>query len=151
MKRAVIYVRVSTADQHPETQMLDLITLAKQRGFQIVGEYQDIISGAKAKRPGLDQLMKAARRRQFDVLLVWAFDRIARSTKARGAKRLIELSKERRLTSWRSGRGSQAARCCAAGQERSPTSTGSVASAARSASSTVSSAPASRTAETSSV
>jgi len=80
MKRAVIYVRVSTADQHPETQMLDLITLAKQRGFQIVGEYQDIISGAKAKRPGLDQLMKAARRRQFDVLLVWAFDRIARST-----------------------------------------------------------------------
>ena len=80
MKRAVIYVRVSTADQHPETQMLDLITLAKQRGFEIVGEYQDIISGAKAKRPGLDQLMKAARRRQFDVLLVWAFDRIARST-----------------------------------------------------------------------
>ena len=81
MKRAALYVRVSTLDQHPETQLLDLRTMAQQRGLEIVGEYTDKISGAKAKRPGLDQLMCDARRHRFDVLLVWAFDRIARSTK----------------------------------------------------------------------
>ena len=79
-KRAALYLRVSTSDQTTANQLHDLRTLAAQRGFQIVAEYSDTISGAKAKRPGLDQLMKAAHRRQFDVLLVWAFDRIARST-----------------------------------------------------------------------
>jgi DNA invertase Pin-like site-specific DNA recombinase len=74
-KRAVLYMRVSTADQHPETQLYDLRTLAQQRGFEIVQEYTDTISGAKAKRPGLDQLLADARRRRFDVVLVWAFDR----------------------------------------------------------------------------
>jgi DNA invertase Pin-like site-specific DNA recombinase len=79
MKRAALYMRVSTLDQHPETQLYDLRTLANQRGFQIVQEYTDRISGAKARRPGLDQMMKDARQRQFDVVLVWAGDRIARS------------------------------------------------------------------------
>jgi DNA invertase Pin-like site-specific DNA recombinase len=51
------------------------------RGYEIVGEYTDTISGSKAKRPGLDQLMADARRGQFDVVLVWAFDRMARSVK----------------------------------------------------------------------
>jgi DNA invertase Pin-like site-specific DNA recombinase len=74
-------MRVSTVDQHPETQLHDLRELARQRGFTIVREYTDRISGAKAKRPGLDELMRDARRRQFDVLLVWAFDRLARSTR----------------------------------------------------------------------
>jgi len=50
MKRAVLYARVSTFDQHPETQLLDLRRLAEQRGFGIVHEYIDKISGAKAKR-----------------------------------------------------------------------------------------------------
>ena len=81
MKRAAIYARVSTVDQHSETQILDLRTMAQQRGLEIVGEYTDRISGAKAKRPGLDELLHDARRHRFDVLLVWAFDRIARSTK----------------------------------------------------------------------
>ena len=49
--------------------------------LKIVGEYTDTISGSKAKRPGLDQLMADARRGQFDVVLVWAFDRVARSVK----------------------------------------------------------------------
>jgi DNA invertase Pin-like site-specific DNA recombinase len=80
-KRAVIYCRVSTGDQHLETQLLDLRELAKQRGLEIVREYSDIISGAKAKRPGLDQLMSDARRRRFDVVLVAAFDRIARNVR----------------------------------------------------------------------
>ena len=81
MKRAALYMRVSTVDQHPETQMYDLRQMASQRGYEIVQEYTDMISGAKARRPGLDQLMKDARRGRFDVVLVWASDRIARSVK----------------------------------------------------------------------
>ncbi len=81
MKRAALYMRVSTVDQHPETQLHDLRGLAAQRGFQIVEEYTDRISGAKAKRPGLDQLLADARRGKFDVVLVWAFDRMARSVR----------------------------------------------------------------------
>ncbi|HLJ79791.1 MAG TPA: recombinase family protein [Acidobacteriaceae bacterium] len=81
MKRAALYLRVSTLDQHPETQLLDLRQLAAQRGFEIVAEYTDRISGAKARRPGLDQMMKEARRGRFDVVLVSACDRIARSTR----------------------------------------------------------------------
>ena len=61
MKRAAIYMRVSTVDQHPESQLHDLLQLAQQRGYQLVGEYTDRISGTKAKRPGLDQLMADAR------------------------------------------------------------------------------------------
>jgi DNA invertase Pin-like site-specific DNA recombinase len=81
VKRAALYMRVSTLDQHPETQMYDLRGLAAQRSFQIVQEYTDRISGAKAHRPGLDQMMHDARQRQFDVVLVWAGDRIARSVR----------------------------------------------------------------------
>jgi DNA invertase Pin-like site-specific DNA recombinase len=79
MKRAALYLRVSSVDQHPETQLHDLRQLAAQRGFEIVREYTDKISGAKAKRPGLDELLRDARRGRFDVVVCWAFDRIARS------------------------------------------------------------------------
>jgi DNA invertase Pin-like site-specific DNA recombinase len=81
MKRAAIYLRVSTLDQHPETQLYDLKQLAQQRGYEIAREYTDRISGAKAGRPGLDEMMRDARRGRFDVVLVWASDRIARSVK----------------------------------------------------------------------
>src|SRR5664279_3211054 len=81
MKRAALYLRVSTVDQHPETQLHDLRQMAAQRGLEIVQEYTDRISGVKAKRPGLDQMMTDARRGRFDVVLVWASDRIARSVK----------------------------------------------------------------------
>jgi DNA invertase Pin-like site-specific DNA recombinase len=81
MKRAALYMRVSTLDQHPETQLLDLRQMASQRGYEIIQEYTDKISGTKAKRPGLDQMMADARRGRFDVVLVWASDRIARSVK----------------------------------------------------------------------
>jgi DNA invertase Pin-like site-specific DNA recombinase len=73
-------MRVSTLDQHPETQLLDLRQMVSQRGYEIVAEFTDRISGAKARRPGLDDMMHAARRGRFDVVLVWASDRIARST-----------------------------------------------------------------------
>jgi DNA invertase Pin-like site-specific DNA recombinase len=81
VKRAALYMRVSNVDQHPETQLYDLRQMASQRGYDIVQEYTDRISGAKARRPGLDDLMRDARRGRFDVVLVWASDRIARSVK----------------------------------------------------------------------
>ena len=81
MRRAALYMRVSTFDQHPETQLHDLRQMAQQRGYEIVREFTDRISGAKARRPGLDEMMRNARRGQFDVVLVWASDRIARSVK----------------------------------------------------------------------
>ena len=81
MKRAALYLRVSTVDQHPETQVYDLRQMAAQRGYEITQEYTDRISGVKARRPGLDNLMQDARRGRFDVVLVWACDRIARSTR----------------------------------------------------------------------
>ena len=81
MKRAALYLRVSTLDQHPETQLHDLRGLAAQRGYEIVATYEDRISGAKARRPGLDQMMADARHGKFDVVLVWAFDRLARSVR----------------------------------------------------------------------
>ena len=81
MKRAVLYMRVSTLDQHPESQLHDLRQMAAQRGYEVVREYTDRISGTRAKRPGLDELLHDARRGRFDIVIVWAFDRMARSVK----------------------------------------------------------------------
>jgi DNA invertase Pin-like site-specific DNA recombinase len=82
MKRVALYCRVSTPDQHLENQLFQLRELAAKRGYEIVREYTDKgISGAKARRPGLDALMADARRRKFDLVFVAAFDRIARSTR----------------------------------------------------------------------
>ena len=82
MKKAALYCRVSTVDQHVESQLYDLRQLAEQRGLEIVKEYADKgVSGLKARRPGLDALMSDARQRKFSVVLVAAFDRVARSTR----------------------------------------------------------------------
>jgi DNA invertase Pin-like site-specific DNA recombinase len=82
MKRAALYLRVSTVDQHPETQGIELRQFARQRGYEIVQEYVDHgVSGTKVRRPALDHLLKDAHRRKFDVVLVWSCDRMARSTK----------------------------------------------------------------------
>jgi DNA invertase Pin-like site-specific DNA recombinase len=82
MKRAALYLRVSTIDQNPETQALDLRAFALQRGLQIVETYTDHgVSGTKARRPALDRMMGDARRHRFDVVVVWSCDRLARSTK----------------------------------------------------------------------
>jgi len=79
---AAIYARVSTTDQTCENQLRDLRAHAQQRGWQIAEEYVDAgISGAKESRPALDRLMKAAWSGQFQTVLVWRFDRFARSTK----------------------------------------------------------------------
>lgn len=81
MRRAALYMRVSSLDQHPESQLHDLRQMAAQRGFQVVQEYTDRVTGIKARRPGLDQLLREARRGGFDAVLVWASDRMARSVK----------------------------------------------------------------------
>ena len=81
MKRAVLYVRVSTPDQSIEPQLLDLKQMAAARGYEIVHEYSDKLSGTKSKRPGLDALLSDAQRHRFDVVMVWAFDRMARSVR----------------------------------------------------------------------
>jgi DNA invertase Pin-like site-specific DNA recombinase len=82
MIRAALYMRVSTVDQHPETQGIQLRQFAGRRGFQIIEEYTDHgISGTKARRPALDKMLKDAHRRKFDVVVVWSCDRLARSTK----------------------------------------------------------------------
>lgn len=80
--RAALYARVSTANngQDPSMQTRELGEYCEHRGWQIVGEYVDLgISGAKEKRPELDRLMADAHRCRFDVVIVWKFDRFARS------------------------------------------------------------------------
>jgi DNA invertase Pin-like site-specific DNA recombinase len=82
MKRVAIYSRVSTNDQSVDMQVSDLRQYCEQRGFKIYKEYSDQgISGTKDHRPGLDQLMSDSRKRKFDAVLCWRFDRFARSTK----------------------------------------------------------------------
>jgi DNA invertase Pin-like site-specific DNA recombinase len=82
MKRAVIYSRVSTLDQNPQMQLLDLQQLASQRGFEVIDTYVDHgFSGVRVKRPALDRMLADARRGRFEVLLVWSCDRVARSTR----------------------------------------------------------------------
>ncbi len=81
MKRVALYGRVSTLDQNPESQLHDLRRYAEHRGWTISEEFIDHgISGTKDSRPALNRMMAAARQRRFDVVLVWRFDRFARST-----------------------------------------------------------------------
>ncbi len=82
MTRAAIYARVSTADQNPQLQLDELERYATARSLTVVAKYVDHgVSGAKSSRPELDALMAAARLRQFDALLVWKLDRLARSVR----------------------------------------------------------------------
>ena len=77
-----IYARVSTRDQSCELQVRDLRAYCTARGFELVREYVDVgQSGTKDSRPELNKLMDDARKRQFDGIVVWRFDRFARSTK----------------------------------------------------------------------
>src|SRR5579863_1936544 len=80
--RIGIYARVSTKDQSCELQVRDLRAYCTARRFDLVREYVDVgQSGAKDSRPELNKLMDDARKRQFDAIVVWRFDRFARSTK----------------------------------------------------------------------
>lgn len=78
--KAAIYIRVSTAGQNTDLQKDGLMEYARRAKLDIVAKYVDIaVSGRKEGRPALRQLMKAARNRAFDVVVVWKFDRFARS------------------------------------------------------------------------
>ena len=90
--KAALYLRVSTAakvrngadsafEQNPEVQEMPLRQLAAQRGWTVAKVFRDRASGAKEHRPGLKALMDSARRGDFGVVLVWRFDRFARSVK----------------------------------------------------------------------
>ncbi len=82
MKRIAIYARVSTTDQSTDSQLLDLRRYVSERGWDRFKEYCDNgISGTKDSRPALNELMNDAKKRRFDVVLVWRFDRFARSTR----------------------------------------------------------------------
>jgi DNA invertase Pin-like site-specific DNA recombinase len=81
-RRVAIYARVSTSSQTVENQFQELREVAKRNGWQIVAELSDSgISGAKGRdqRPAFDQLLKRATRREFDLIMVWAIDRLGRS------------------------------------------------------------------------
>lgn len=82
--RAALYARCSTLDkgQDPELQLAPLREYCQRRGFTITGEYIDNgISGTKERRPQLDRLLEAARKRQIDMVIVWKLDRFGRSLK----------------------------------------------------------------------
>lgn len=81
MRRAAIYARVSTPDrgQDPETQLRQLREYVDRRGFSVHREYVDQASGMKNDRPAYRSMLEGARRREFDVLIVWRYDRFARS------------------------------------------------------------------------
>jgi DNA invertase Pin-like site-specific DNA recombinase len=81
--KTAIYARISTTDkgQDVETQLIPLREFVKRRGWQLYKVYTDQISGSKESRPSLNELMKDAHKKKFDCVLVFRFDRFARSTK----------------------------------------------------------------------
>jgi len=91
-KRIAIYARVSTDKQSTENQLLELRTLCTKLGYTIVQEYTDNgISGAKSRdeRPALNDLLKDATRRKFDMVMCWSIDRLGRSL-----QHLVEILNE---------------------------------------------------------
>jgi DNA invertase Pin-like site-specific DNA recombinase len=80
--RAALYLRVSTADQKPDLRYDGLRGYAARAGLEVVQDYCDVgVSGRREGRPQLNALMPAARNREIDCVLVWKFDRFARSTR----------------------------------------------------------------------
>ena len=79
--RAAVYVRVSTLDQHPQNQIDELRRYVTARGWPSREFVDHGISGAKEDRPALDALLREARRRTIDVVVVWSLDRLGRSLK----------------------------------------------------------------------
>jgi DNA invertase Pin-like site-specific DNA recombinase len=84
VRTIALYARVSTRkdSQNTETQLMPLREFAQSRGFSIFQEYVDVgWSGAKERRPQLDRMMADAKKKRFEAVVVWRFDRFARSTK----------------------------------------------------------------------
>ncbi len=83
-QRGASYARVSTNDrgQDPETQLLQLREYAQRRGFDVADEYVDHATGTTEERANYQRLLDDVRKRKVDVVLVWRYDRFARSTQA---------------------------------------------------------------------
>jgi DNA invertase Pin-like site-specific DNA recombinase len=82
VKKAALYARVSTTGQSVSNQLQELRKVAERHGWEIVHEYKDSgISGSKGrdKRPQFDQMLNAANRREFDIIMSWSVDRLGRS------------------------------------------------------------------------
>src|SRR5271157_4376200 len=97
MKRAALYARVSTVGhgQDPELQLRELRLYCQQRGLENIGEYVDLVSSAKV-RPNLELLLTDAAAGKFDVVIVWKFDRVARS--AIELCRILEQLRQAKVT-----------------------------------------------------
>lgn len=80
-KNIAIYARVSTKEQTPAAQLHELRRYAEARGFEIFREYIDTGSGSSYNRKALSQLMDDAKKKRFDLVIVFRFDRFARSTR----------------------------------------------------------------------
>jgi DNA invertase Pin-like site-specific DNA recombinase len=84
MKKVAIYARVSTSDQSADSQITSLIDYSQRRNFEVFNQYVDQVTGVVSKRktgqaPSYQRLMADAKQKRFDVVLVWKFDRFARS------------------------------------------------------------------------
>jgi DNA invertase Pin-like site-specific DNA recombinase len=91
--KAALYLRVSTRDgkQDNENQRLQLRQLTDSMGWQVVSEYDDHESGAKAQRNGFQAMMRDAAQRKFDLVLFWALDRFSREGTLQTLKHLEVL------------------------------------------------------------
>ncbi len=97
-ERVAVYARVSTLlGQSPEMQLVELREYAARRGWHVSGEYVDRASGIKESRPALNRLMTDARRRKFDMIVVWKVDRFGRSL-----KHLVNARRNWNRSAWRS-------------------------------------------------
>lgn len=78
-RRAALYLRVSTSEQTTDNQRPALVQLCRARGFEIVGVYEEQVSGVAKNRTEFDRMMVHAHRGALDTIVVWAIDRIGRS------------------------------------------------------------------------
>lgn len=79
--KVAIYARVSTEEQNVDKQVSECQEFCRNRGYEIIEVYKDVISGAKDSRPQLDLLMKDCFKKKFDAVVVWKLDRLGRSLK----------------------------------------------------------------------
>lgn len=77
--RAAVYHRVSTSEQDPTLARAELVAAATARGYRVTLQVEEVGTGSRNDRPGLQRIMTAARRGQIDVVLVWKLDRFGRS------------------------------------------------------------------------
>lgn len=91
MKRAVLYVRVSTDKQEAENQLIQLKEYCSRVGYVIVNEYVDVMSGVETRRPAYNLMFDDASKKLFDVLVFWDLSRFSRSGTAYTLQKLQQL------------------------------------------------------------